>query len=85
MEGFEISMQWTAGLHASRMLSGEYPRTVRKHELPGRCSSSLPTTAGRRKTPTHDSPRLTFTNKQHYLEDSDLWLMDGSYLRLKVP
>ena len=27
---------------------------------------------------------MTFTNKQHYLEDSDLWLMDGSYLRLKV-
>lgn len=27
---------------------------------------------------------MTFTRKQHYLEDSDLWLMDGSYLRLKV-
>lgn len=27
---------------------------------------------------------MTFTRKQHYLEDSDLWLMDWSYLRLKV-
>ena len=29
-------------------------------------------------------PRLTFMNKNHYLETSDLWLMDASYLRLKV-
>ena len=38
-------------------------------------------------TPNHTNarfPRMTFTRKQHYLEDSDLWLMDGSYLRLKV-
>ena len=29
-------------------------------------------------------PRLTFMNKSHYLQTSDLWLMNGSYLRLKT-
>lgn len=49
-----------------------------------RCSNSWPTGVGRPRTPDARFPRLTFLNKSHYLEDSDLWLMDGSYLRLKV-
>lgn len=82
-KGFEISMQWTAGLHASRMLSGEY------REPFGSTNSRallkfLADDSWTPQNPDARFPRLTFTNKQHYLEDSDLWLMDGSYLRLKV-
>ena len=82
-KGFEISMQWTAGLHASRVLSGEY------REPFGSTNSRalLKFLANDSWTPNHTNarfPRMTFTRKQHYLEDSDLWLMDGSYLRLKV-
>ena len=35
------------------------------------------------ENPCSRFPRLTFMNKTHYLEDTDLWLMNGSYLRLK--
>ena len=76
-------MQWTAGLHASRMLSGEYRNAFGSTN--GR--ALLKFLADGRWTPENPDarfPRLTFLNKSHYLEDSDLWLMDGSYLRLKV-
>ena len=82
-KNFEISMQWTAGLHASRMLSGEYRNAFGSTN--GR--ALLKFLADGRWTPENPDarfPRLTFLNKSHYLEDSDLWLMDGSYLRLKV-
>lgn len=81
---FEFSMQWTGALHASRLLSGEYrnafgstnSRMLLKFLADGRWNEDNQYNAR--------FPRLTFQNKVHYMENSDLWLMDGSYLRLKT-
>lgn len=84
-KGWSFSMQWTGATHASRLLSGEYrepfgttnSRALLQYLADGRYTAE---TAG-----TARFPRLTFSSKSHnYKLDSDLWMMDGSYLRLKV-
>lgn len=84
-KGLSFSMQWTGATHASRLLSGEY------REPFGTTNSRamLQYLADGRWTPENAEnarfPRLTFSSKSHnYRLDSDLWMMDGSYLRLKV-
>ena len=82
-KNFEFSMQWTAAMNASRILDGEYrnafgstnSRMLLKFLADGRWTE---------ETPNSRFPRLTFMNKSHYLQTSDLWLMNGSYLRLKT-
>ena len=82
-KNFEFSMQWTAAMNASRMLDGEYrnafgstnSRMLLKFLADGRWTE---------ENPNSRFPRLTFMNKSHYLQTSDLWLMNGSYLRLKT-
>lgn len=79
-----FSMQWTGALHASRILSQEYrdafgstnSRMLLRFLADGRWHEGAGAEAR--------FPRLTFMNKSHYTETSDLWLMDGSYLRLKT-
>ena len=82
-KNFEFSMQWTAAMNASRILDGEYrnafgstnSRVLLKFLADGRWTE---------ENPNSRFPRLTFMNKSHYLQTSDLWLMNGSYLRLKT-
>lgn len=82
-KNFEFSMQWTAAMNASRILDGEYrnafgstnSRMLLKFLADGRWTE---------ENPNSRFPRLTFMNKSHYLQSSDLWLMNGSYLRLKT-
>ena len=82
-KNFEFSMQWTAAMNASRILDGEYrnafgstnSRMLLKFLSDGRWTE---------ENPNSRFPRLTFMNKSHYLQTSDLWLMNGSYLRLKT-
>lgn len=82
-KNFEFSMQWTAAMNVSRILDGEYRNAF------GSTNSRmlLKFLADERWTeenPNSRFPRLTFMNKSHYLQTSDLWLMNGSYLRLKT-
>ena len=82
-KNFEFSMQWTAAMNPSRILDGEYrnafgstnSRMLLKFLADGRWTE---------ENPNSRFPRLTFMNKSHYLQTSDLWLMNGSYLRLKT-
>ena len=82
-KNFEFSMQWTAAMNASRILDGEYrnafgstnSRMLLKFLADGRWTE---------ENPNSRFPRLTFMNKSHYLQTSDLLLMNGSYLRLKT-
>ena len=82
-KNFEFSMQWTAAMNASRILDGEYrnafgstnSRMLLKFLADGRWTE---------ENPNSRFPRLTFMIKSHYLQTSDLWLMNGSYLRLKT-
>ena len=82
-KNFELSMQWTGAWNASRILGKEY-RTPFGESNSGAILKYL---ADNRWTPENQDarfPRITFMNKTHYLTDSDLWMMDGSYLRLKT-
>ena len=82
-KNFELSMQWTGAWNASRILGKEY-RTPFGESNSGAILKYL---ADNRWTPENQNarfPRITFMNKTHYLTDSDLWMMDGSYLRLKT-
>ncbi len=81
-KGLELSMQWTGAWHASRLLSYEYREpfgSTNSRGLLGFLADNSWT------VDRQDArfPRITFTNKTHYLIDSDIWLMDASYLRLK--
>lgn len=82
-KNFGFSMQWTGAWHASRVLGGEM-------RIPFGSQNSrtlLTYLANDRWTPENPDarfPRITFLNKTHYINDSDLWLLDGSYLRLKT-
>jgi TonB-linked SusC/RagA family outer membrane protein len=83
-KNWELSMQWTAAMKASRMIDDEY------RDIFGSTNSKmlLKFLADKRWHEGNEKnakyPRLTFMNKNHYLEDSSLWKIDASYLRLKV-
>ena len=70
-KNFEFSMQWTAAMNASRILDGEYrnafgstnSRMLLKFLADGRWTE---------ENPNSRFPRLTFMNKSHYLQTSDL-------------
>lgn len=83
-KNFEFSMQWTGATHASRLLQYEYRNAFGTSNNRG----LLEYLAYERWTPENAEnarfPRLTFTNKEYNQQASDLWLMDASYLRLKV-
>ena len=82
-KNFEFSMQWTAAMNASRILDGEYRNafgSTNSHML----LKFLADGRWTEENPNSRFPRLTFMNKSHYLQTSDLWLMNGSYLRLKT-
>ncbi|WP_234367850.1 SusC/RagA family TonB-linked outer membrane protein [Parabacteroides pacaensis] len=83
-KNWEFSMQWTGAWNASRMLQYEYRNAFGTSNNRG----LLEYLADGRWTPENSSharfPRLTFTNKEYNQQTSDLWLMDASYLRLKV-
>lgn len=82
-KGLGFSMQWTGAWHASRVLAGEM-----RMPFGSQNSRTLLTyLADNRWTPENPDarfPRISFMNKTHYTTDSDLWLLDGSYLRLKT-
>ena len=82
-KGLGFSMQWTGALHASRMLTGEYRNPFGTNN--GRMLLKF-LADGRWTEENRDAmfPRLTFQNKSHNIQDSSLWLMDASYLRLKT-
>ena len=80
----EISLQWSAALNASRLIDHEYRNpfgSINSRMLPGFLAEGRWT---EENAADARFPRLTFMNKNHYLETSDLWLMDASYVRLKV-
>jgi hypothetical protein len=80
---FEFSMYWAGATHTSRMLDETY-RVAFGATLN---RSLLSYMADGRWTPeTADAasfPRMTLTGKENNSKDSDFWLRDASYIRLK--
>lgn len=81
-KGLGFSMQWTGAWNASRVLGIEYmepygmtnSRALLRYLADGRWTP---------QNPESRFPRITFMNKTWYTQNSTIWLMDASYLRLK--
>lgn len=83
VKGFDFSMSWSAATNVTRMLGDVYRiafgntsnRALLQYMADGRWT---PETA---ETATY--PRLTITGRDHNAKNSDFWLKDASYIRLK--
>lgn len=83
-KGFDLNMSWAAATNTSRMLAetlrSPYVGTERGLLQSMADNSWTPETAG-----TATLPRITFLGRENnYGRDSDFWLRDASYIRLKT-
>ena len=82
-KGLDFSMTWTGATKTSRMLEqiwripfGELNnQSLLKYHIDNQWTAEKGNDAR--------EPRISFENKRHNYEDSDLWLRDASYIRLK--
>lgn len=81
-KGFDISMTWSGAAKTSRML-----KDVFRYPFGQTDSRSLmryfTTDTWTQKGDAAKYPAISFLNKSNNYRDSDLWLRDASYLRLK--
>ncbi|TKG95494.1 TonB-dependent receptor [Puteibacter caeruleilacunae] len=82
-KGFDFSMSWAGATHVTRNLGEVYRRAFGATND----RSLLQYMADDRWTPetaeTAKYPRLTLTGNAHNTQDSDFWVKDASYIRLK--
>lgn len=82
-KGFDFSMTWAGAAKTSRFLSGSY----REPFGPLNSKSLMKYMIDEAWTPEKGdaalAPAISFTNKANNYKNSDLWLRDASYLRLK--
>ena len=81
-KGLDFSMLWTGADHVSRMLNGYF------RDQFGSTNTSALTQWVADNSWTEDNPnailpRISFTNRVHNNHDSQAWLVDSKYLRLK--
>ena len=81
-KGFDFSMLWTGADHVSRLLNGYF------RDQFGSTNTSALTQWDADNSWTVDNPnailpRISFTNRNHNNRDSEVWLIDSKYLRLK--
>ena len=82
-KGFDFSMTWAGAAKTSRFLSGSY----REPFGPLNSKSLMKYMIDEAWTPEKGNaalaPAISFTSKANNYKNSDLWLRDASYLRLK--
>lgn len=82
-KGFDFSMTWSGAAKTSRFLSGSY----REPFGPLNSKSLMKYMLDEAWTPEKGNaalaPAISFTSKANNYKNSDLWLRDASYLRLK--
>ena len=74
-KGFDFSMLWVGATKTSRVLEETYDRSLMSHQFTDRWT---PETAATAKL-----PRATIDGVKNNYRDSELWVKDASYLRLK--
>lgn len=82
-KGFDFSMTWAGATKTSRMLNDVYrepfgatnSRSLLKYQVTDAWTPEKGNSA--------KAPAITFVNKTNNYLDSDLWLRDASYIRLK--
>ena len=81
-KGLDVSMLWTGADHVNRMLNGYF------RDQFGSTNTSALTQWVADNSWTEDNPnailpRISFTNRVHNNRDSQAWLVDSKYIRLK--
>jgi len=82
-KNFDVNMLWTAATHTSRMLNETFQtafgatgdRSLLQYMADGRWTPETAATA--------TYPRMTLTGATYNAKQSDFWLKDASYIRLK--
>lgn len=82
-KGFDLSMTWVGVFEASRLLSSSYRIPYGESNNSSLMTYMMDEAWTPERGDAADAPALTFKNKSHNYLDSDLWLRDASYIRLK--
>lgn len=82
-KGFDFSMTWAGAFETSRLLSSTYRIPFGESNNSSLMKYMIDEAWTPEKGNAAKAPALTFVNKSHNYYDSDLWLRDASYVRLK--
>lgn len=82
-KGFDLSMTWTGATKTSRMLEQIYREPFGQQNNKSLLTYLVDEAWTPEKGNSAKAPRISFENKKHNYQSSDLWLRDASYLRLK--
>ena len=82
-KGFDVSMTWTGATKTSRMLQQIYREPFGEQNNKSLLKYLVDEAWTPEKGNSAKAPRISFENKKHNYQASDLWLRDASYLRLK--
>ena len=82
-KGFDFSMTWVGTFETSRLLSSTYRIPFGESNNSSIMKYMIDEAWTPEKGNSAKAPALTFKNKSHNYYDSDLWLRDASYIRLK--
>jgi len=81
-KGFDFSMLWTGADHVSRTLNGYF-----RDQFGSTNTSALvqwvADNSWTEDNPNASLPRISFTNRVHNNRDSQAWMIDSKYVRLK--
>lgn len=82
-KGFDLSMTWAGATKTSRMLQQIYREPFGEQNNKSLLKYLVDNAWTQEKGNSAKAPRISFQNKKHNYQASDLWLRDASYLRLK--
>lgn len=82
-KGFDLSMTWAGATKTSRMLQQIYREPFGEQNNKSLLKYLVDNAWTPEKGNSAKAPRISFQNKKHNYQASDLWLRDASYLRLK--
>lgn len=82
-KGFDFSMTWAGAAKTSRMLEQIYREPFGEQNTKSLLTYLVDNAWTPEKGDNATAPRISFENKKHNYQASDLWLRDASYLRLK--
>lgn len=82
-KGFDLSMTWTGATKTSRMLQLIFREPFSEQNNKSLLRYLIDEAWTPEKGNSAKAPRISFENKKHNYQNSELWLRDASYLRLK--
>lgn len=82
-KGFDLSMTWAGAAKTSRLLSGNYREPFGSLNNKSLMKYMISEAWTPEKGNNAKAPAISFVSKSNNYKNSDLWLRDASYLRLK--